>query len=127
MKILMNEILTFQTFYDKINSKKLPIKTAYKFAKFFSRVNEELKFYQDQLIKISQEYCEYNPDGTPVLLEGGGAIKIKEDKIAECQAEMQKLLNLEVEIPDVFFTLDELDGTEMTLDELYPIMKFIQE
>ena len=127
MKIKLVEILNFQSFYETIKDKKLPIKTAYKFTKFFNKVDEEIVFYQTKIREISESYGERDQDGNLVFLEGGRGVKIQESKITACQEEIRDLTNLEVEIDDIAFSTSELEGLELTVEELYPVMAFITE
>lgn len=125
MKIKLVEILNFQSFYETIKNKKLPIKTAYKFTKFFNKVDEEIVFYQTKIREISEAYGERDEKGDLVFLEDGRGVKVQESKIAECQKEIQDLTTLEVEIDDISFSTSELEGLELTVEELYPVMSFI--
>lgn len=126
MTIKLSEILNFQNFYSKIKDKKLSIKTAYKFTKIFHVMDEEIKFYQTKLKEICETYGEKNEDNSFIFTEDGG-IKIKEDKVTECQREIQALSNFTVEIPDFVFTIEELGDLELSVDDLYPVLKFIAE
>lgn len=127
MTVNIIDILNFQVFYEKIRDKKLPIKTAYKFTKFFKKVDEEIIFYQTKLREIGELYGEKDENGQLVLIDGKNGIKIKDDKINECREEITALNTLEVEIDDISFSVEELDGLELTIEELYPISVFITE
>ena len=127
MTIKLLEILRFENFYSKIKDKKLPVKTAYKLTKFFNKVDEEIKFYQTRIMEICEAYGERDKNNNFIPLEGGAGIKVKEDKIKECQLEIQALSDLEVEVPQITVSLEELDGLELSIEELYPILPFIAE
>ena len=127
MKVLMNEILAFQQFYEKIKDEHFPMKTAYKFMKFFKRVDEELTFYQKQIVQISEDYGERDSEGNLVLLEDNQSIKIQKEKIEECQKKLDELLNIETEIDEITFSLDELETLNLSLSDLQLIEKFITE
>ena len=126
MQIKMNELLSFQNFYEKIKNKSLPIKTSYKFMKFFNEVNKELKFYQEQLIKISEEFGERDKNGELISTEEGG-VKIKKEELSNCQSKINELLNLDIEIDNIIFSLDELENLNLSLSDLQIIEKFICE
>lgn len=127
MNIKLVEILKFENFYSKIKEKKLPIKTTYKLTKFFNKVDEEIKFFQTRIKEICETYGERDENNNFIPLEGGAGIKVKEDKIEECQKEIYDLSNLEVEIPAISISLEELEGLELSIEELYPILSFIEE
>ncbi len=127
MVVTMNELLSFRMFYEEVKDESLPIRTAYKFTKLFNKIDEELNFYQEQIQKLSQEYGEVDKDGNLIPLEDGMSIKIKPNKIVECQQKVDELLNLEVEVGDFSFTMDELDGLSLSIANMRAISKFICE
>lgn len=127
MQIKMNEVLSFQFFYTEVKNKSLPIKTAYKFTKLFNKVEEELKFYQEQIVKISEEYGERDSEGGLVLLESGNGIKIKPELIEECQLKITELLEIEVEIGEITFSIDELEGVEISIEDMNLLSKIITD
>lgn len=127
MNIKLVEILKFENFYSKIKGKNLPIRTAYKLTKFFNKVDEEIKFFQTRIKEICETYGERDENNNFIPLEGGAGIKVKEDKIEDCQKEIYDLSNLEVEIPAISISLEELEGLELSIEELYPILSFIKE
>jgi hypothetical protein len=44
-----------------------------------------------------------------------GGYKIKEDKVEECNKVILDLLETEVEIGDIKFNIDELEGLDLTI------------
>jgi hypothetical protein len=44
-----------------------------------------------------------------------GGYKIIEDKVEECNKTIEEILDTEIEINDIEFTLDELEGLELSL------------
>ena len=103
----------------------MPVKTAYKFSKIDKIIKEEMEFYQNKINEIIECYGEKNNNGDYVILESG--IKIKEDFRVQCQQEIIELENLEIEIADIFFTLDELEIFQLSINELSILEQFIQE
>ena len=127
MTLKIDDILSLQNFYEKIKNEKLPMKTSYKFAKFFSKVKTELEFYQKEMEKIVFEYAEKDKDNKPILLENGAGIKVIPDKIEECQKALNDLYNIDFDIYDFSINLNELENLNFSIEDLILIEKFIVE
>lgn len=126
MQIKMSEVLVLNNLYDKIKTQSTSIKTTYKLSKLFKAIQEENEFYTSELNKIIAEYAEHDENGNPVFLESGG-IKVKEGFAQTTKEKLNELWELEVELPDVQFTLDELDTISLTVEEFNPLLPFIKE
>ena len=64
------QLLSLPALYNSISDKNLPFALAYKLSKLATQVNEELKFYQENLTKIIEEYGE-KENGELVYLSNG--------------------------------------------------------
>lgn len=126
MEIKMSEVLVLNNLYDRIKTQSTSIKTTYKLSKLFKAIQEENEFYTSELNKIIAEYAEHDENGNPVFLEGGG-IKVKEGFAQTTKEKLNELWELNVELPDVQFTLDELDAISLTVEEFNPLLPFIKE
>ena len=118
------QLLSLPALYNSISDKNLPFALAYKLSKLAIQVNEELKFYQENLTKIIEEYGE-KENGELVYLSNGD-IKIHEGKAEECHARIEELQNVEVDIK-VTFTPNELEPLEMSIKDLQALMPLINE
>lgn len=127
MTIKMHQILEFQFFYDKIKEKEMSIKTAYKFSKLISRLDTEIKFYQKKFQSILEKYGEKDKDGNFKLTEDKKGVVIKQENLIVCQKEVEELHNLDIEISEVDFTLDELDSLNVTIQDMNIIIPFMKE
>lgn len=104
----------------------MPISLAYKFNKLMNSVDKELDFFQEKLNAILEKYAERDEQGNYVQLTPNN-IKIQEDKMDECQKELNELQSFEVEIPEIKFSLEELDCLEVTPQQLKSLMSFIED
>lgn len=126
MKI--NDILGFDTFYQKIEDKRLPFRVAYKFSKLSKAVNLELDFYRQKLAEILQEYTQKDDDGNFIYLgENKESIKIQEGREQECNEKLTELHNMDIDIDNVTFSIEEVESLEMTIAEIGALMPFIEE
>lgn len=127
MQVKMSDVLDLSILYSKIKTKNFPIKTLYKFSKLFKAINEEKEFYSNNLQSIIDNYAERDEEGNYVQLDNGNAVKIQEDKIPEAQAKINELVALSVDVPDVTFTIEELESADFTVEEFNLFLPFISE
>ena len=123
----MNQVVEFQKFYENIKNMKFPLKTAYKLNKLITQVNNEISFYQQKFSEIINEFGKRDENGEFVYSQDGSSIEIVEGRQSECQEKVNELQNLEAEIQDIFFTIDELDGLNLTLYEMNCLLPFIRD
>lgn len=126
MKIRMFQVFRILDIYGRVKTLKVPAKVAYKFNKLCIGLDEDNKFYNEELNKILQQYANKNEDGSFKRTELGG-IDIKEDQIETAQKEIDSLYNLEVDVPDIKFTIDELDDLELSIEDFNAMLPFIDE
>ena len=126
MKIKMHQIFKVLDIYSRVKGLKVPAKVAYKFNKLCIGLDEDSKFYNDELNKIFQQYAEKDENGNFKRTEAGG-VEIKDDQIEVAQKELDNLVNLEVETPDITFSIDELDGLELSIEDFNAMLPFIKE
>jgi hypothetical protein len=122
----MWEILDLQNLYQSIANVKLPLKTTYKFARLMRRAEEEVAFYQTKFREIIEEYG-LKEDGEYKLTPDGQSIVIISGKEVECNAKLLELRNLDVQIDDIKFSIEELEGIDVSISELSCLMSLIED
>jgi hypothetical protein len=122
----MYEFLALPNFYASIHEKKMPVKTAYKLSKLAKRAEEETQFYQSQFQKIIDEYA-LREDGQLVYSEDMSSIKIIPGKEDECAQKIVELRELEVDIKDLTFSIDEFENLELTVAEMSALFPLIAD
>lgn len=125
MNTTIQTILDFSQFYLHTVNAKLPIKTAYKLSRLAKAADTEMDFYRTKFNEILAEFCQTDDNGKYVYTEDGQGYKILEGREYECNQAMTDLHELEIELPDITFTIEEFDGIELTINELDGIMPFI--
>ena len=83
--------------------------------------------YHQKFSEIINEFGKRDENGEFVYSQDGSSIEIIEGRQTECQEKVNELQNLEAEIQDIFFTIDELDGLNLTLYEMNCLLPFIKE
>ena len=122
----MYEVLELQSLYSSIANIKLPLKTTYKFARLMKRAEEELNFYQEKFREIVEEYGVKENDEYK-LTPDGQSIVIIPGKEVECNQKLTELRNLEVMIEGITFSIDELEGIDVSIQELSCLMSLIKD
>ena len=111
MQIKMAKVLNLNPIYQKVKAQVLPVKTAYKFSKLFNVLDKEAHFYSEELNKLIMEYAERDETGAPKMIDNGTGVQLQKD----------------VDVPDVSFTLEELDKLELSIEEFDLLFPFITE
>ena len=127
MKIKLRQIIDFHIVYNKIKTVSLPISILYKFSKLVSAIEKECKFYNDSLQSLITQYSEKDDQGAPKMTEDGANIQIQKDLIPQFQSKFEELLNFEVDLPDISFSIKELEplNLSISLEEFNMLLPFI--
>lgn len=122
----MYEVLELQNLYNSISNIKLPLKTTYKFTRLMKRAEEEIEFYQKKFAEIVEEYGE-KENGQYKFTSDGQSIAIIPGKEAECNSKLVELRNLDVLIDGIKFSIQELEGIDVSISELSCLMSLIED
>lgn len=122
----MYEILELPKFYESIKDIKLPLKTTYKFTKLLKHAEEELAFYQTKFAEVIEEYG-VKENGQYKLSSDGASVIIVPGKESECNEKIYELRNLEISIPDIKFSIDELGTLDISISELTCLLPLIED
>lgn len=122
----MYEILELQNLYNSIANTKLPLKTTYKFTRLMRRAEEEISFYQEKFREIVEEYG-VKENGEYKLTPDGQSIVIIPGKEVECNTKLLELRNLDVQIDDINFSIEELESIDISISELNCLMSLIED
>ena len=113
------------TVINNISSKTMPAKTAYKVSKLCSALKGDAEFYTERLTQIIDQYGEKDDKGEPII--NGNGCSIQKDTVDDCAAAIKELSEIEAAIPDAKIYLSELDGVELSPDDIAAIYDFIEE
>lgn len=104
---------------------KLSPKLSYKLMKFVRKIDVEEDFYNKKINELVDKYGER--DGENKLIHTDTGVKIQEDKISICNLELQEIEDVEVDTPDITFTLDELSEIKLSVRDMFFLQDFIAE
>ena len=127
VKVTMDQIIAFRNNGEFFAGASLPLKGAYKLNKIKKAVEKEGEFYTEKFQEIVDTYAKKDDDGNLVYSEDGSQIMIKDGMVEECNKALADLQELEVEIENYNFTLDDLgENLECTPEELEALMPFME-
>ena len=126
MILKMYEITEFSTFFTKVKTQPLPFKTSYHLTLLSQEINKHVSFYQENFRNILQEYGKKDENGNFVSTEDGQGIKLIEETMNEAYAKLSELRELEVELPDTKFSIEDFEKVELSPSEMLVIMPFIE-
>ena len=127
MKIQMSDISNLQTTVEKIQIQPLSIKTTYKLTKLIKALATENEFYNSKLNELIQTYGARDEDGALKPTKDGNGVQLQQDKIEEAQEKLKDLFMIEVDLPDIQFKIDEFEDVKLTVEEMKPLLPFIEE
>ena len=119
---LLNAAKIFMQF----DQTKIAPKLAYKIMKFCKAVSVEEEFFNTKRNEIIDAYAVKDENGQ-VVVDDNGMIRIVQDKIAEANAAMNELNSIEVDAPNIQFTLEELGAFELSVSDMFALDAFIAE
>ena len=119
-------LLDVKYIFVQIAQTKISSKLAYKIMKFYKSIEVEEKFYNSKKTEIINLYSEKDSTGYPVVDDNDNVVIIP-DKIQEAHEAMNELNNINVEIPNIKFTLDELEELKLSVADMYILDAFIEE
>lgn len=127
MKIKMAQIPILDSIFARMSSEKVRLKTAYKISKLLQATEKEMDFYNEKMGGIIEKYGKRNENGQLEFSEDGSTVLLRTEDIQECQNEILELQSIEVELPDVEFSIDELETFEISAQDLSSLTPFLNE
>lgn len=108
-------------------SNRFPIKAfaAYKVMKFCKALEDDEKFYSEKMQGIINKYAAKDGDGNPVTVNGN--VKLEPSTAKEAQAELRELDDMEIDVPNVLFDINDLNEVKLTAADMYSLADFITE
>lgn len=125
MTIKRKDIKNLYEIINRLKDKQFEITLQYKLIKIKRAIQEEIEIYQEQMYKNCLEFFELDENNNPIISDNGG-YKIKNGQMNECNRVLNQLENIDISIPDIYFSLDELQALNLTMGELELFMPFIK-
>jgi hypothetical protein len=123
----MYELIDFPNFFEKVKNQPLSFKTSYRLTLLATEIEKHISFYQENFRNLLLTYGQKDENGELVRTEDGQGIKLIEDKIDECNTKIIELRELDVELPDIKFDIEEFGDVVLAPIEVYTIKPFIKD
>lgn len=112
--------------FNQVAQTKISSKLAYKIMKLCKSAAEDEEFYNNKRNEIINEYAVRDENGQ-ISVSDDGMINIIQDKIPEAERALRELNEIEVDAPNIKFTLDELDELKLSVADMFALDAFIVE
>ena len=109
----LNDIFNAVPTLREISTKEFPGSVTFKIARLIRELDKEIQLFDEERNKIANKYGEKDENGNLVIQEGG-SIKILDNKIQDCNEELQALFSTQIEINANKLPIDIFDSIEMT-------------
>lgn len=126
MQYCMGQVVQLYELYQKIIKKKLPIRVSYKFARLGTCLRAEVEFYQNKMTSILDEYGKKDENGNYLKTPDQSGIQIQDSKFGECIQAVKELQSIEIKIDEVQFEIEELEGLDLTGEEVELLLPLIK-
>lgn len=126
MLIKRKKIEKIMKIIDKLRDQNFNILTQYKFIQIAKTLENEQDILQEQISSLIIDYGERDEQEHLIQDESKG-IKIKKEYLKECSQKIYDIYELNIQMPDIYFSFDELDSLNLTLGELELLEPFIKE
>jgi len=125
MKIKLSSAIQIKNTLGRFVDRPMSIKTAYKIMKTVKAIEEEENFFNDKMSDIINRYGVRDESGNITIMENGN-VQIIEGKEEDCQKEVKELENIDIEISDNKFSIEELSDLELTPREIFLLELIIE-
>jgi len=126
MKLSNERILNDSAKLSQIAQKELPVRVSYAIAKNIIKFQAELKTYNTEREKLIEKYSIKDENGHTVADENN-QIKFQPDLVLDWNKDIKELLSIENQIDIHQFSIDALNGYNMTASDLMLIEYMITE
>lgn len=126
MKIALKNCNMFLRIYNILKIENtLSIKTSYKLVQLSNKCQEHMVFYREKFEEIINQYAKKDENGNIIVAENEG-IQIKDGAQDECFGRLTELDLLEVDLPDLKFSIDEFEKVNLSPEQLETLMPFLE-
>lgn len=99
-------------------NEKFPLLTKYKVLRIKEILEKEMQYNSVLIKSLTDKYGEKTEDGD---------VRIKKEFLLQADEELREFNNDTVTLPDLYFTLDELENTEIPWTALESFLPFIKD
>jgi sulfatase maturation enzyme AslB (radical SAM superfamily) len=109
MKLKIKEVLEGMAVLQKVINCSLPAKVSYNIMRNLKKVEHELKPFEESRLRLVQKYGKPDDDGK---------VSVTDENISEFYKEVSSLLDEEVEVDIRQIGIEQLEGVNLTPNEI---------
>ena len=117
MKFVVFQNPAITDLLNRLFTSPLPVKTAYKLSKIQKIIGTESERYQTLRVNLVKKYGDKDSKGV-LIVDAANNIKLSEENTPLLIAELDELHNIDVDMPDVTISIDELEKVELSASDL---------
>lgn len=125
IQVTLSDIVNSASTFRELSGKQLPIKVAFKIARLIRELDKENATFESSRKAIIEKYAMRDESGKITQADNGNII-LQQDKIIECNSELNELLSTKIEINADKISIEDLEKIEMTPAQVYNIEAFIK-
>jgi hypothetical protein len=120
-----NQIETLISTLSTFSEQEMPLRLAYKISQVLTSVQQDYEFYLAEMRKIIKNYSEKDELGNPI--REGDNIKINQAYLSIAEKKIQELYEMEFNLPNIKFSLSELEILSIKPSSLQVLLPLIEE
>ena len=124
-KMAVGEVIPRVQGLQGLADRHLPVRVAYRLGRIIKALSEEAKSYDEQRLKLAQQYCEKDEAGNPVINDG--QFRFSPENRAAFEKEHTELLTTEITVEATAIMLDDFKDIEASARELLLLGDFLVE
>ena len=109
----------------KLYGNKFNVTTQYKMLKIKKALEEDEPIYQELFFSNLGDFLEKDEEGNYKGNETNGYI-IKDECFGEAAGKIAEIMGMKIQVPDIYFSIDELEELGLTMEEFEAFMDFIK-
>lgn len=108
---------------ESLSHEKVDINLSYKMMKFLKAAGDDVNFYKSKVSEIIEKYAVRDEENN--IISDGINVQFDTNKQEELDKEIRELNTKEIEVPQIHFTLTELQGLKLSAVDMMNLEQFI--
>ena len=125
IQITTQEMINGLPVFQILKTKELRARTAFAVARLIRDIEQEYKVFEQARKDIILKYAEYDENHELKLVNDN--VTLAPENIEKCNKELEELLATPIELNANYLTIDELDGIDLTPEQGFSLLPFINE
>ena len=120
------KVVKAERLLESLAQEKMGVNLSYKFMKLLKAMADDNEFYRQEANKIIEKYAARDENDN-IVRESNGVVMLDMSRQEELDEETRQLNETEVEMPNIKFRVEELQGLQLSVADLMILDDFIEE